>query len=242
MKKFDPRVKLLAIILFTTLAIIFKNIFFMLSLCIITVFLCYILNADFVLLLKRFKKFASLLVAVSLAQIVFVRTGTPLVKIAEVVLVYSDGLILGLTAVMRLFVILCSAAIMAGENSRRVIASFSQMKIPYSLSFMVMIALRFLPIFSQSFSDAITAVQLRGIELKQVHLGKKVKLYGYLLLPVVADAIVKAQDLAITMEARGFGAYEKRTSYIKLKMSQADIFMCFALCSMFAISIFIYFK
>jgi energy-coupling factor transport system permease protein len=111
---------------------------------------------------------------------------------------------------------------MAGENSRRVITGLTQIGIPYMFAFMMMTALRFIPDYSRAFSDALVSIQLRGIELKKVPFGKKLRLYGYLLLPVTADAVVKSQDLAIAMEARGFGSYKKRTSYTHLTMLAKD--------------------
>ena len=98
---------------------------------------------------------------------------------------------------------------MAGENSRRVIAGLTQIGVPYMFAFMMMTALRFIPEFGAVFADALVSIQLRGVELKKVPLGRKLRLYGYLLLPVTADAVVKSQDLAIAMEARGFGAQKK---------------------------------
>ena len=56
--------------------------------------------------------------------------------------IYYDGLARGLASGLRFFIILCSAAIMAKENTRRVISSLNKMHIPYSFSFMVMIAFR----------------------------------------------------------------------------------------------------
>ncbi|HBG00356.1 MAG TPA: hypothetical protein DDW87_02110 [Firmicutes bacterium] len=47
-------------------------------------------------------------------------------------------------------------------------------------------------------------------------------MYGDLVLPVVADAIVKAQNLAIVMEARGFGALPRRTTYLNVSMTPGD--------------------
>lgn len=46
---------------------------------------------------------------------------------------------------------------------------------------------------------------------------------SYLLLPTVAEAIIRAQELAITMEAHGFGALPKRTSLFTLRLRARDV-------------------
>jgi len=220
--KFDPRVKLCAIIVLTTLAIYFDNLYWMVILSGITFTVSLILGADFKSFFIRFKKFINLLITLCFVQIIFVRSGIVLLHIGTFNVIYYDGLARGLASGLRFFIILCSAAIMAKENTRRVISSLNKMHIPYSFSFMVMIALRFIPVFTQTFKNALISIQLRGVDIRKVKVGKKIKLYSYLLLPVVSDAIVKSQELAMALEARGFQAYPTRTFYLDLKLSTWD--------------------
>lgn len=236
MKTLDPRVKLLTIIIFTSFALVFKSLWWMLGLCGVSFLISMLLGADTISFFKKLRKFVNLLVAIAVIQCIFVRSGDPLIQIKDFTLITFDGFYRAATAAMRFFVILCSASVMAGENSRRVISGLTQIGIPYVFAFMMMTALRFIPVFSTAFSDALVSIQLRGIELKKVPFGKKLRLYGYLLMPVTADAVVKSQDLAIAMEARGFGAYAKRTSFIHLEMKLKD-WVALTLIVVFAASI-----
>ncbi len=223
MKTCDPRVKLLAILLSTSLCILFTDIIWMAGVAIISIMFCVLFGADYKLLWNKLKRFVTVLIGVCIIQIIFVRTGEPVLEMSGFVLIYEDGLLRGGTMALRFFVLISSAAIMASENSRKVIASLSKMKLPYTFSFMIMITLRFIPFFAESFTDALTSMQLRGIELEKVKFTKKVKLYGHLMFPVVADAVIKSQDLSMAMEARGFRAMKKRTSYIDVKLNAKDI-------------------
>lgn len=241
MKRLDPRVKLYCIILLSSAALIFKDALFMAVLSVVAFLAALLLGADMRQFFKRFHRFFNLLLMIAAVQLVSVRTGEPLFMINNITLITTDGAERAVSAAMRFFIIMCSAAVMAGENSRKVIVGLTQMGIPYMFAFMIMTALRFIPMFTAAFSEALVSIQLRGIELKQVGFGKKVKLYGYLLLPVVADAVVKSQDLAVAMEARGFGAYNKRTSFIKLKMNSLDYAMLAALTVIAAASFFAYY-
>ena len=242
LRTLDPRMKLLSIILLTSLALFIFDPLWMFILSAFAIILAVLLGADFASFFKRMKMFTQLIIVIVILQIAFVRSGAEILTINDFTLIYADGLMRGINSGMRYFIILCAAAIMAGENSRRVIASLTQMHIPYTFSFLVMTTLRFLPMFIESFSDAMVAIQLRGVEPKKVKMGKRVQLYSHLLLPVVADAIIKSKELSIAMEARGFGARECRSAYLILSMKKRDYWymvlilaLCFGLLSCYYI-------
>ena len=68
----------------------------------------------------------------------------------------------------------------------------------------------------------VVALQLRGIDLKKIKLKEKLLTYKYLLLPITANSILRARELATAMEMKAFRAYPKRTSYRMLKMNIID--------------------
>jgi energy-coupling factor transport system permease protein len=115
-----------------------------------------------------------------------------------------------------------SATILTTSNSREIVQGLVQWKCPYEIAFMVSIAIRFLPILKEEMLDVVIAIQLRGIELNKVKISKKVKIYKYILLPIVVNSILKAKELSSAMEMRAFRAYSTRTSYMVLKMSMTD--------------------
>lgn len=222
MNELDPRAKLMWMLLCTTAALYFSRPFWMLGLALFSVIGAVSLGADLTGLVERVRRFFPLLVTVALIQVLFIRTGAPILIVRDHILATSEGLVRGLNIAVRLFVICCAASVMAGENNRKVIAALSKMGISYHFAFMLLTALRFLPFFRSAFSDAIIAIQLRGINLKRIPINKKLRLYSALILPVVAEAVLKAQDLAVAMEARGFGALPRRTSYLQVKMKGLD--------------------
>jgi len=87
---------------------------------------------------------------------------------------------------------------------------------------MVSIAIRFLPVFKEEMVDMVIAIQLRGIDFKKVKLNQKLKIYKYILVPIVINSVLKAKELSVAMEMRGFRAYPSRTSYRMLKMQAID--------------------
>ena len=222
LKQADPRVKLLAMLLLSAAAIYFSRPAALLLLLTFSLLLAWALGAHLPVFAQRFRGLLVLLTLAALAQMIFFRHGQPLLCAGDFVLLYEQGLYRGLAAAERYAVLLSAMAIMAAENPRRLIQGLVQLRLPYVFVFMLSTALRFLPFFAESFYDALTAIQLRGLVLQELSLPRKLKLYGYLLFPVLADAVIKAQELAIAMELRGFGAYSKRSSLFTLRWRSFD--------------------
>jgi energy-coupling factor transport system permease protein len=107
---------------------------------------------------------------------------------------------------------------------------------------MVSVAIRFLPLLTDEIKNVVTAVQLRGIELDRIPVRQRLKVYSYLIMPVVSGAIIKSRELATTMETRAFRAYPKRTSYMVLTMQRADHFIIFISLSLSILTFVFYFK
>lgn len=63
---------------------------------------------------------------------------------------------------------------------------------------------------------------MRGVEINKLKFSDKIRLYIFLLLPLVCGAISKAYQLAIAMEARGLRAYPQRTFFRQLKLKKRD--------------------
>lgn len=239
--KTDPRVKLLALLELTTLSLLFNDPRWLLALLLATVLLCILLKTDCLRFLRRVRGFLGLLLAVALLQCLFDRAGEPVLCLGGRVLIYSHGLQAGMCAALRFLVLILAAALPASESSRRLIAGLNGMRLPYTLSFMMMIALRFLPLFRTSFTEAVTSLQLRGVDLRRIPRGQRLRLYAGLMLPVLADAVLKAQDLAVAMELRGFRAYPTRTAYFQVQMHKSDWLLCVLLLAAFIVTLLLWY-
>ena len=90
---------------------------------------------------------------------------------------------------------------------------------------MVCIGLRFIPVLSDEFKDTVTAIQIRGINIKKLSLKKKLDLVSITIMPVIIGTLDKSKKLASSIENRGFRAYDKRTSIYKLKLLSKDYFL-----------------
>lgn len=220
--RLDPRTKLVIVLLLSSVAIIYSDILFLLLIFVTSIVLAKALGADLVQVFYRCKKIIGVIFAIAIVQSIFTRGGLALISIGDLVIVTDYGIIKSLEFLLRMGIIVGASAIISTSSTRDIIQALIQLKIPYEIAFMVSIAIRFLPVFREEFTDMITAIQLRGIDLKKIKFGHKLRVYNYILVPIVINSLLKAKQLSAAMEMRGFRAYPERTSIRNLKMDIID--------------------
>ncbi|HHZ00690.1 MAG TPA: energy-coupling factor transporter transmembrane protein EcfT [Tissierellia bacterium] len=218
----DPRTKLIQVLILSTLALIYNEISILLIILFTAIIIGFINNVNFISIISRLKKLLKIIFMIALIQSLLTNMGNPLLKIGKLMVFTDYGIIKALEFILRMGIIIVSAAIITTSSSREIIQGLIQWKCPYEIAFMVSVAIRFLPIFKEEMTDMITAIQLRGIDLKKVKFDKKLQVYKYILTPITVNSVMKAKELAAAMEMRGFRAYPKRTSYMVLKMQIFD--------------------
>jgi energy-coupling factor transport system permease protein len=81
---------------------------------------------------------------------------------------------------------------------------------PYRFAFVIFMALRFLPIIQQEVDAVRSAHAIRGRAVKS-QLSHRFRLWQRYLFTVIVNGLRKAENTAIAIESRGFGAYPDRT-------------------------------
>lgn len=220
--KLDPRTKLVITLGITSLAIFYDNPVKLLILLLCAAGLLPVFGVDFKRLACSIKPYLFLLLILFVVQVVFTPGGDTLLAWGPLRLAGTRGLVLGSTVVLRLLIVIAAGILLTTSNSRDFISGLVQWKIPYEIAFMVSVTIRFLPVFKDECVNVVTAVQLRGVEFKRVEWGKKIDLFRCLFMPLVYGALIKAQELSIAMETRGFKAYPRRTYLRQLSLKTAD--------------------
>jgi len=132
------------------------------------------------------------------------------------------GLLTGAAVLERLVILMLGGTMLAAYPGHALVQAMIQLRLPYQLAYMVSVGLRFVPQFSESFRDSLVAMQLRGVDFRQLKMKARLKIYTYLLMPTIAAGVQRAQKLSMAMELRGFGAHEQRGSYAPLVMRTKD--------------------
>ncbi|HHU29208.1 MAG: energy-coupling factor transporter transmembrane component T [Bacillota bacterium] len=232
----DPRTKIFMVLAISSLAVFLTNIYLLLLVLLLAVAALAFAGGSIVDLLGKLKKLIAIFIAIVFVQSIFTKGGQPLLQAGELVILSDIGLTRGIQTMLRFFIILSSAAIMTTSNPREIIQGLIQCKVPYEIAFMVTVAIRFLPILRDEVNDIMTAIQLRGINLKQVPFLKRLKTYSYLLSPMLSSVFMKSQDLSVAMEMRAFRAYPRRTSLRVLHFRTQD-YQVIALCTIIFLAI-----
>lgn len=220
--KLDPRTKMVMVMCLSSLALMYNSPERLLLVLAATVALLLIFRFNPGAIAGYLKPFLSLMLVLFIIQVIFSPGGQVLLAVGPVALITSQGLISGASVVLRIIVVTAAAMLFTTFSSRDFVLGLVQWKVPYELAFMVSIAMRFLPLFREELVNVLTAIQLRGVELKKVPWGQKIAMYRRLIFPVVYRTMLKAEQLAIAMEARGFRAYPRRTYLRRLDFQRAD--------------------
>ncbi len=222
MKQPDPRVMLLIAACFSTMGVLIETVWLLAVVFAAVVLFSMALKADMMMLVRRLKGLLLFIIVIAFLQSIFNPTGETLVRIGDISIVTTGGLLMAAGTLLRIGTVIASASVFTLTTSRCMIQGLVQLRLPYEFAFMASVALRFLPVFTEEFRDAVTAIQLRGVDLKKIRLREKLGLYAAIITPTIYSAVDKAQKLSYAMELRAFRAYPGRTSRFVLHMSTTD--------------------
>lgn len=223
LKTLDPRIKLLILAVASTLAVVSSDIPRMLALLALVLIVLLLGGVGPSPMLRQTRHLLGMIGAIFLLQCLFVRGGAPLLSAGGLTLVTVGGLETAALVAIRLVIILLSALIVLTGDSRDYLLALTQIKVPYEIAFMVLAALRFIPLIRQQATDVLYAVQMRGVRLKKTSLRNKAAVYISVMVPIAAGAIRRSEQMSIAMEARGFRALPCRSSMRSLRLKARDL-------------------
>ena len=102
-------------------------------------------------------------------------------------------------------------------------------KLPFAskqLTFIFSTAWRFIPIIQAQAINLMNAQKTRGMEMEKGSLASKLKKMMRIVTPLLSNSLEIGSDVALTMEARGFGATKKSKFVRPGKMSTGAIASC----------------
>lgn len=208
------------------------GIFFVNSVAVQVFGLALILAIDFTIGSKNlrpflFSRFVVMLgTMILLMQVLFTSSGNVLwtVPISWLSLSVTDfGILKGILLTLRfLNIILMGGVFVATTDPAMLVHSLMKAGVPYRYGFMILMMLRFIPLFEEEMTTIGNAQKMRGLELDKGGPRKLVLSIRYTILPLVVSALSKADALEISMEGRAFGYKHKRTFLAANRYSFAD--------------------
>ncbi len=166
--------------------------------------------------------FILIIVPTMLTWMLFYRVGKPLVHIplfhvsrASLMFGFGRGLKVG-------ELVLASVLFLSGTKVEELAVGLSRLGMPYRLGFTITLAFRLVPLFMESALTVVDAQRLRGYDFDAGGAFERVRRYVPVVVPVFMGALRKANNMAMALEARGFGRTHRPTSFVEYRMGVRD--------------------
>lgn len=138
--------------------------------------------------------------------------------------IYVQGLYHGAIQSLRITgATLTGFAICFSTEPDQFLRGLRAVRIPFSLSFMAVSAIRFIPVVAQEIITVRNAMRLKSYKLFKCGLKDTVYSEIAALRPVLSGTIRRSQEIALSIQTRGFSMSGKRTSWTESKLSAGDI-------------------
>ncbi|WNS44686.1 energy-coupling factor transporter transmembrane protein EcfT [Paenibacillus sp. MMS20-IR301] len=227
--RLDPRTKLLSMLTFTISSLFINNYG---GYAAATVF------AGGQLLLSRIpvRKFLSglkpvvLILSFTFAYHLFNTSGVPLWP-GSAVKVTEAGIEKGLFIVWRILLLVSLASLLTlttrpldlAKGLEQLCKPLSRRGVPVeATALMLVIAIRFIPTIIQELDRIMLAQRARGYDIIALKGHKRMFAYLSLVVPLLITTVQRAEQLAMTIDARAYGTGRGRTSYRELILSRMD--------------------
>lgn len=227
--RLDPRVKLVATILFIISLFIVDNFIGYIIAAIFLVCMVKISKVPFRFMVKGMKSIVFLLVIAVIFNL-FLTPGEALVSIWKLTIT-KEGVRIAVMMAIRLVFLIIGSSLMTltttpnnlTDGMEKLMSPLKVFHVPvHEVAMMMSIALRFIPILLEETDKIMKAQIARGADFESGNLIKKAKSMVPLLVPLFISAFRRANDLAMAMEARCYRGGEHRTKMKPLIYHKRD--------------------
>jgi len=154
--------------------------------------------------------------------------------------IHSDGLAYGFFYGFRVVAILGASYIFVRTtNPRQLVVGMISLGLNYRYAWMLFLALVSLPIFEAELNVVKDAQTVRGIRPGSTPISERVKMYKRYMMPMLAIALRRVENLAIAMDSRAFGAYPDRSFIDSFSWSLSGLLLLFSTMAIFLFALYI---
>ena len=227
--RLDPRVKLIATIVFIISLFLVDNFWGYLTAGLFLAFSIRLSHVPFKFMVKGMKAILFLLIFTVIFNL-FLTPGQPLVSIWRLTIT-REGLETAAKMAIRLSFLIIGSSVMTltttpnnlTDGMESLMKPLRRLHVPvHEIAMMMSIALRFIPILLEETDKIMKAQMARGADFESGNLIQKAKSLVPLLVPLFISAFRRASDLAMAMEARCYRGGEGRTKMKPLIYKRRD--------------------
>jgi energy-coupling factor transport system permease protein len=133
------------------------------------------------------------------------------------------GLILGINFLLRIMLMVSVTYIFISSTAiDDILLLMSKLKAPYWLSIMITTAISFIPTMNHKKDQIFQAQKSRGATVNQKGIFGQLLSFVPIMVPLITNSILMANNLAIAMTNRGYGASSQMTMMKDLNFSGTD--------------------
>ncbi|GAB4479388.1 MAG: energy-coupling factor transporter transmembrane component T [Anaerolineales bacterium] len=155
---------------------------------------------------------------------VVTKGSTPLFHLGSYV-VYREPVEAGGAYFFRLAImVLASFLLIWTTDTYQLMVGLAYLGLPYRYAFAIFMALRYIPLIQKEVEAVRAAHAIRG-KAAQSPLKHRFRLWQRYLFTVIVNGLRKAENTAVAIEARGFGAYPERTYWKEFHWSRSGILL-----------------
>ena len=227
--KLDPRIKIIATLLFIIELFIVDNFIGFLIAGIVLGILIAVSKVPVSYIMRGLKPILLILIF-TFALNMFMVEGRILWQ-WKFLKITAEGLEVAVFMAIRLVLLLmgssmltlCTRPLALTDGIERLLSPFKKIGLPaHDIAMMMTIALRFIPTLLEEADKIMKAQQARGADFESGGLMKRAKSLIPILVPLFVGAFRIAQDLAMAMEARCYRGGENRTRMNEMKFRKRD--------------------
>ncbi len=151
--------------------------------------------------------------------------------------VAREGMTSGFALSLRILAFIAASLLFVAttDPSDFALSLIQQARVPYRFGYAILVAYRFVPLWTEELETIRAAHRVRGIGGKEGWRGKLEQFRRY-SIPLLASAIRKSERVAIAMDSKAFGATDERTYYREMHIRWTDwAFLAAAILSVISI-------
>ena len=173
--------------------------------------------------LYRFRWFFLLIVLPTMITwMISYRKGTPIINL-PLIHASKESILFGLGKGLKVAaLVLASVLFLSSTKVEELSVGLSRLGFPYRFGFTITLAFRLVPLFIDSALTVVDAQRLRGYDFDAGGPFERIRRYVPVIIPVFMGALRKANNMAMALEARGFGRNNNPTSFIEYRMHRRD--------------------
>ncbi|MBQ6001136.1 MAG: energy-coupling factor transporter transmembrane protein EcfT [Clostridia bacterium] len=227
--RFDPRVKLIALLLYMVELFLVKTLFGFVFMAALLALAVLISRIPMKLMFRAVRPLLLLILFTSLLNLFYTK-GDTLFRVWKLTATWQ-GLELGLFMVLRISLLVLSSSlltyttspIMLTDAMERLLSPLKALHVPVGeLAMMMTIALRFIPVLVEETDKIMSAQKARGADFESGGILKRAKAMVPILVPLFISAFRRADELAVAMECRCYHTDGERTRLKSMAMARRD--------------------